>query len=62
MTGGLGPALTPASLAGKAPVMLREVILNGRPGTPMPPWKPFMSAQEAEWLVKRLLHGELDAH
>ncbi len=57
LQGGLGPALTPAALNGKSPAMLREVILNGRPGTPMPPWKTFMSKGEAEWLVKELLSG-----
>jgi len=57
LQGGLGPALTRAALAGKPPVMLREVILHGRPGTPMPPWKHFMSEAEADWLVQWLLNG-----
>ena len=56
--GGLGPALTPAALAGKAPATLREVILNGRTGTPMPPWKTFMNVNEAQWLVQLLLQGK----
>jgi len=60
--GGLGPALTKQALAGKSPIMLREVILNGRPGTPMPPWKPFLSEQEADWLVQVLIQGKTDAH
>ena len=59
--GGLGPALTREALNGKAPVMLREVILHGRPGTPMPPWKSFMNAQEADWLVQVLIEGKTDA-
>lgn len=59
--GGLGPALTREALADKAPVMLREVILHGRPGTPMPPWKSFMNAQEADWLVQVLIEGKTDA-
>ncbi len=57
LTGGLGPSLTPAALAGKAPVMLRDVILHGRPGTPMPPWKDFMNEAEAQWLVQQLQTG-----
>lgn len=57
LRGGLGPALTPAALAGKSPVMLRTVILHGRPGTPMPPWQPFLTTAEADWLVARLLDG-----
>jgi len=60
--GGLGPALTKQALAGKSPIMLREVILNGRPGTPMPPWKPFLSTAEADWLVQVLIQGKADAH
>jgi cytochrome c55X len=60
--GGLGPALTREALAGKPAVMLREVILHGRPGTPMPPWKPFLSQSEADWLVQVLIEGKTDAH
>ena len=60
--GGLGPALTREALNGKAPIMLREVILHGRPGTPMPPWKSFINAQEADWLVQVLIQGKTDAH
>jgi cytochrome c55X len=59
--GGLGPALTREALAGKSPIMLRDVILNGRPGTPMPPWKPFLSPSEADWLVQVLIEGKTDA-
>lgn len=57
LTGGLGPALTPQALAGKPAVMLRDVILHGRPGTPMPPWKTFLTQREAEWLVQVLVNG-----
>lgn len=57
MKGGLGPALTPQALEEKAPIMLREVILHGRPGTPMPPWKSFLTAEEADWLVRVLKRG-----
>jgi len=57
LKGGLGPPLTREALAGKPAMMLREVILHGRPGTPMPPWKPFLSETEADWLVELLLTG-----
>lgn len=57
LKGGLGPALTPQALAGKPAEMLRETILRGRPGTPMPPWKDFMSEGEAAWLVEQLQTG-----
>jgi cytochrome c55X len=61
LTGGLGPALTPQALAGKPAGYLREVILNGVPGTAMPPWKPLLTPAEAEWLAQRLLNGESHA-
>jgi cytochrome c55X len=57
LRGGLGPALTREALAGKSADMLRAVILHGRPGTPMPPWRPFMNEAEAAWLVKHLQAG-----
>lgn len=52
--GGLGPSLLPEALAGKADGMLIDIIQNGRPGTAMPPWKPFLSIAETAWLVKQL--------
>jgi len=33
---------------------LVATILDGRPGTAMPPWRPFISEQEARWLVELL--------
>jgi cytochrome c55X len=59
--GGLGPALTPQALRGKSADMLRAVILHGRPGTPMPPWQPFMNETEAAWLVEQLQKGVVNA-
>ncbi len=56
--GGLGPPLTKQALMGKSETMLREVILNGRPGTPMAPWKLFLNPQEADWLTQVLLEGK----
>ncbi len=60
LQGGLGPALTPAALAGKPAQWLQAVILEGRPGTPMPPWRPFITETEARWLVDALQTGKLD--
>jgi cytochrome c55X len=37
--------------------MLRAAILEGRPGTPMPPWRPFLNDAEAAWLVEQLQSG-----
>jgi cytochrome c55X len=54
LKGGMGSALLPETLTGKADDFLADTILNGRQGTAMPPWQPFMSRDEALWLVKRL--------
>lgn len=58
LKGGLGPPLLPQSLSGKDEDGLVDIILNGREGTPMPPWRPFMSESEARWLVGVLKRGE----
>ena len=52
LTGGLGPPLTPATLAGKGPLELATIIRHGVPGTPMPPWKAMLSDEEARWLAE----------
>jgi cytochrome c55X len=57
LTGGLGPALTPAALADVPLENLAAVIYHGRPGTPMPPWKAMLSEPEARWVAQRLLQG-----
>lgn len=57
LQGGLGPALLPNNLKDKPQEGLVATIYFGRPGTPMPPWKQFMSEAEAEWLVQQLLNG-----
>ena len=61
LKGGLGPALTVEALHGKAGEMLAATILSGRPGTPMPPWKAFLSEQEASWIVEQLQKGAIRA-
>jgi cytochrome c55X len=57
LEGGLGPALLPVDLRGKDPEVLRLVIMEGLPGTPMPPWKPFLSNDESKWIVDQLMKG-----
>ena len=54
LNGGLGPSLSSKALAGKPEDFLVTTIIDGRPGTAMPPWKPFMTKQEAKWLVDYL--------
>lgn len=57
LKGGLGPSLEPAALAGKDPEMLSFVVLHGRRGTPMPPWRGHLSEDEARWIVESLKRG-----
>ena len=57
MRGGLGPALLPDMLQGKSADYLSSVILDGRPGTAMPPWRPLLSPAEARWMAGQLLQG-----
>ena len=56
LAGGLGPPLQAKDLAAKPPEYLAAVILYGRPGTAMPPWRPFLSDAEATWLATLLKH------
>ncbi len=57
LKGGLGPALLPGNLQAKPEGYLTATILYGRPGTPMPPWGPFLSPEEAQWLAQLLKEG-----
>lgn len=57
MKGGLGPALLPEMLHGKSAEYLSTVILHGRTGTAMPPWRFLLSEEEARWMAERLLQG-----
>ncbi|MCF8151253.1 MAG: cytochrome c [Burkholderiaceae bacterium] len=57
LQGGLGPALLPATLAGKPVEGLVATIIGGRPGTPMPPWHRFLAEDEAQWIVMKLMAG-----
>jgi cytochrome c55X len=61
LKGGLGPALTAKRLADRPAGGLVEAILDGREGTPMPPWRPFIEPHEARWLVQQLKTGDWHA-
>lgn len=56
LKGGLGPALEKESLVMKSDDYLVKIILNGSPGTPMPPWSQFLTEDDAKWIVKWLRH------
>lgn len=51
LQGGLGLPLQPKNLEGKPDAYLIDAITNGRKGTAMPPWKPFLNQDEIAWLV-----------
>lgn len=55
LAGGLGPDIRPAALAGRSEQALAETILDGRPGTAMPPWRPLLTEAEAAWIAGYLL-------
>lgn len=62
LKGGLGPALLPENLKGKALEALIDIILYGRTDTAMPPWSAFVNETEASWIVGQLMKGFPDAH
>ena len=57
MRGGLGPPLLPDALSSRAPEYLTTVILHGKPGSAMPPWRNLLTPAEARWIAERLLEG-----
>ena len=57
LKGGLGPALLPAALKTKSVDYLATTILDGRPGSAMPPWRGMVNEDEARWLAQRLREG-----
>ncbi len=52
--GGLGPALSSIALDERDDESLVDTILNGRRGTPMPPWGVELTRSEARWLVDQM--------
>jgi cytochrome c55X len=59
LKGGLGKPLTAEHLRAWSRDQLVGIILDGVPGTPMPPWRPLLSEPEAQWIAERLQHGDL---
>jgi len=60
LAGGLGPDIRARALDGMPPDVLAEVILDGRPGTAMPPWRPLISEADAAWIAAYLLKGDAE--
>jgi cytochrome c55X len=59
LQGGLGRPLTPDRLAQWDAEQLAQIILDGIPGTPMPPWRPLLTQADARWIAEALKSGEL---
>ncbi len=57
LKGGLGEPLLPEALARLSEAQVESVILEGMPGTPMPPWKGLLSADDAAWIARQLKQG-----
>jgi cytochrome c55X len=54
LTGGLGPALLTAEIRHKPSSYLHQVIAEGVPDTPMPPWQSLLSDADINFLVSYL--------
>lgn len=54
LQGGLGRPITPDLMRHYDRDVLRDIILDGIPGTAMPPWRPLMSETEALWIADYL--------
>jgi len=57
LKGGLGPDIRPQALNHHDRDSLASLILDGVPGTAMPPWRPLLSDKEAAWIAEYLLNG-----
>lgn len=55
MKGGLGRALTAEALSHADAEGLAGIILDGIPGTAMPPWRGLVTEEEAIWIADYLL-------
>ncbi|MDP6692671.1 MAG: cytochrome c [Alphaproteobacteria bacterium] len=58
LKGGLGSPLLPGNLADKPDEALVEIIMQGLPGTPMPPWRFLLKEKEAAFLVRAMKTGQ----
>jgi cytochrome c55X len=56
--GGLGRPITPQALADADLETIAGIILDGVPGTAMPPWRPLITEDEALWMANYLKGGK----
>lgn len=57
LKGGLGSALLPKNVAHLEAGGIAQIILDGVPGKPMPPWRGLISEADALWIAERLKEG-----
>jgi cytochrome c55X len=58
--GGLGSPLMPENLENYSIADLTTIILDGLPGTAMPPWRAIITKSEAGWMARYLKTGGSD--
>jgi len=59
LNGGLGRPLTSDRLKQWDRDQLAQIILDGIPGTPMPPWRALLTQTQARWIAEALQSGKL---
>ena len=59
LKGGLGKPLLPRDLKDKSLGAIAQIILDGVPGTPMPPWRGLLKQGEALWIAGQLKSGTI---
>ena len=57
LKGGLGAGLLPKDIAHLEPEGIAQIILDGIPGKPMPPWRGLISEADAKWIAEHLKKG-----
>lgn len=57
LKGGLGSGLLPNNISHLEAEGIAQIILDGIPGKPMPPWRGLVSEAEARWIAERLKEG-----
>ena len=57
LKGGLGKPLLPKSLENLDESAISQIILDGVPDTPMPPWRGLLQPNETLWLAHKLKQG-----
>lgn len=57
LKGGLGRPLTAEAMQVYDEETIADIILDGLPGTAMPPWRPIMKEEDARWIASKLKQG-----